>query len=226
MPLRRRTAPFDGPEWIFELKYDGFRALAVVHSGICQMVSRNGHPFASFQALAGSIGSALRSTTRSAVIDGEIVCLDATGHPRFNDLLFHRAEPCFLAFDLIATDGRDLRGVPLIRRKAILNQLLRGVSSSFGILAAGCIENSGVALFEQVCAMDLEGVVAKLKTGTYVAERERSTWFKVRNPRYSQILGREELFERDRHREPAPGWQACDLACVEAEALPAFEPEH
>jgi ATP-dependent DNA ligase len=51
MPLSRKPAPFDHPEWIFELKYDGFRALAVIQNGLCQLISRNGHPFNSFTEL-------------------------------------------------------------------------------------------------------------------------------------------------------------------------------
>jgi len=56
MPLSRRPLPFDDPEWVFELKYDGFRSLAVIEHGRCQLISRNGHQFASFSALAESLG--------------------------------------------------------------------------------------------------------------------------------------------------------------------------
>ena len=71
-----------------------------------------------------------------------------------------------------------------------------------------------MALFEQVCARDLEGIVAKHKSAPYVTEREQSTWFKILNREYSQKDGREELFERERHSEPVAGWHACDLACA------------
>src|SRR5689334_614218 len=74
MPLGRKPEPFDDPEWIYELKYDGFRALAVVEYGRCTLFSRNGRPFASFSELASRIGYALMP--RSVVLDGEIVCLD------------------------------------------------------------------------------------------------------------------------------------------------------
>ena len=62
-----------------------------------------------------------------------------------------------------------------------------------------------MALFEQVCARDLEGIVAKHKSAPYVTEREHSTWFKILNREYSQKDGREELFERERHSEPVAG---------------------
>ena len=74
MPLLKRPLPFDGPEWIFELKYDGFRALAVIEHGRAQLISRNGHPFASFADLGKQIAAALPNTR--AVIDGEICSLD------------------------------------------------------------------------------------------------------------------------------------------------------
>ena len=108
MPLLKRLLPFDGPEWIFELKYDGFRALAVIEHGRAQLLSRNGHPFASFSAFAESTSDSLPKAR--AVIDGEICSLDRRGRPQFKNLLFRRGNPpCFFAFDLLTCDGMDLR---------------------------------------------------------------------------------------------------------------------
>ena len=76
-----------------------------------------------------------------------------------------------------------------------------------------------MALFERVCELDLEGIVAQQKFGSYVAEREHSTWFKILNREYSQKDGREELFERERHQEPVAGWHVCVLACAELEQV-------
>ena len=113
MPLSRRALPFDHPEWIFELKYDGFRSLAVMQNGRTQLISRNGHPFNSFSELSKS----LMHSAGKTVLDGEIVCLDKRGRPQFRDLLFHRGEPCFYAFDLLMCDGKDLRSERLTDRK-------------------------------------------------------------------------------------------------------------
>ena len=77
------------------------------------------------------------------------------------------------------------------------------------------IEREGIALFKRVCEMDLEGIVAKHSLAPYTTER--TTWFKIKNRNYSQMQGREELFERDRHREPVAGWHSCALACAEVE---------
>ena len=72
-------------------------------------------------------------------------------------------------------------------------------------------------MFQCVCELDLEGIVAKQKFGAYVTEREHSTWFKILNREYSQKDGREELFERERHGEPVPGWHSCELARADFE---------
>jgi len=112
MPLGRKPLPFDDPAYLFELKYDGFRAFAVVEYGHCTLYSRNGHSFASFADLATRIGSALMP--RSLVMDGEIVCLDEHGHCQFSELLFRRGESRFIAFDLLHPSGKDRLGARVL----------------------------------------------------------------------------------------------------------------
>src|SRR3989441_405757 len=208
MPLLKRAAPFDHPNWIFELKYDGYRSLAIIENGRAQLLSRNGHSFASFSALAESISDSLPNVR--AVIDGEICSLDRRGKPQFKNLLFHRGNPpCFFAFDLLTCNGKDLRTERLLDRKQELRRLL--APSPDSPKYTEYIDGHGAALFQRVCELDLEGIVAKQKFGPYVTERERSTWFKILNREYSQKDGREELFERERHQEPVPGWHSCVL---------------
>jgi bifunctional non-homologous end joining protein LigD len=211
MPPSRKPAPFDHPEWIFELKYDGFRSLAIIDSGRCELISRNGHPYNSFTDLRKGLTLPYLGKT---VLDGEIVCLDKRGKPQFNDLLFHRGEPCFYAFDLLMADGNDLRTEGLTDRKHELRRLLSKVPES-RMKYVEHVEQHGKALFERVCKLDLEGIVAKHSRGPYVAAPQQTTWFKIKNRSYSQMQGREELFERERHKEPVAGWHSCDLACVE-----------
>jgi ATP-dependent DNA ligase len=122
MPLCRRPLPLDHPEWIFELKYDGFRSLAVIQNGRTELISRNGHPF-SFD-LRGGLHAG------KTVLDGEIVCVDEQGKPQFRNPLFHRGEPCFFAFDLLMSDGKDLRSRQLIDRKRELRRVLAGLTPS------------------------------------------------------------------------------------------------
>ena len=214
MPLLKRAAPFDDPNWIFELKYDGFRALTVIENGRAQLLSRNGHPFASFSALAESISDSL--PTAKAVIDGEICSLDRRGRPQFKNLLFRRGNPpCFFAFDLLTCDGMDLRTERLVDRKQELRRLLARAPADCPLKYTEYIDGSGIALFQRVRDLDLEGIVAKHKSGPYVTERENSTWFKIHNRGYSQMQGREELFERERHKEPVAGWHSCVVASEE-----------
>src|SRR5438876_745880 len=90
-----------------QLKYDGFRALAVIENSRAQLLSRNGHSFSSFSALAESISDSLPNAR--AVIDGEICSLDRRGRPQFRNLMFRRGNPpCFFAFDLLTCDRKDL----------------------------------------------------------------------------------------------------------------------
>src|SRR5207245_1140548 len=207
MPLLKWSAPFDDPDWIYELKMDGFRALAVIEHGRAQLLSRNGHPFASFSALAESISDSLPNVV--AVIDGEICSLDRRGRPQFKNLLFHRGNPpCFFSFDLL-TYGKDLRTERLLDRKQELRRLLAKIPATSPLKYTEYIDGCGKALFQRVCELDLEGVVAKQKSAPYVTEREHSTWFKILNRGYSQKDGREELFERERHSEPVAGWHSC-----------------
>ena len=98
------------------MKFDGFRALAYVDDGHCELVSRKGHTYKRFQDLAQGIATDLNAA--NAVLDGEIVCLDDQGRSQFYDLMFHRGKPYFYAFDLLYVDGVDLRELPLVERKA------------------------------------------------------------------------------------------------------------
>ena len=115
VPVGRKAKPFNDPEWIFELKYDGFRALAVVEYGGCTLFSRNGHAYRSFADPATKIGNVLMP--RSMVLDGEIVSIDDRGRCQFNDLLFKRGEPCFVALIFSIPVARMCGREPLLDRK-------------------------------------------------------------------------------------------------------------
>jgi len=221
MQLGKRFAPFSHPNWLFEVKYDGFRALAYIEDGRCRLKSRNGNIFRSFGQLADRVAAGL--PRRSLVLDGEIVCLDKDGRPQFRQLLFRRDQPCFAAFDLLYRDGIDLRLSPLYERKAALERIVRN-SDSHEILYVDHVEEQGAGLFDLACARDLEGIVAKQKFSPYMNADERH-WVKIRNRHYSQWAGREELFERERHREPVAGWHSCTLVVEASQNLLKSIPE-
>jgi bifunctional non-homologous end joining protein LigD len=108
------------------------------------------------------------------------LCLDQDGHSQFNRLMYRRGEPRFYAFDLLWLNGEDLRAWRLLDRKEALRDI---------------IPTKGEDLFRFTCKSDLEGVVAKWKRGAYM-QGDRTSWVKVKNRKYSQSVGREELFKK------------------------------
>jgi bifunctional non-homologous end joining protein LigD len=188
MPLARLHAPFDHADCIFEPKMDGFRALAYVQDGACRLVSRNRNTYKSFPELTTAIEGSLR--VRNAILDGEIVHLDAAGVPQFYDLMRRRRPQHFFAFDLVWMNGRDLRALPLIERKRLLRGIVRPQPAP--VLYVDHVAERGVALFEAICARDMEGVVAKLASAPYTPEA--TTWVKIKNRAYSHAEGRAEFF--------------------------------
>jgi bifunctional non-homologous end joining protein LigD len=191
MPLLRLAEPFDHPDWLFEVKHDGFRALAHIDGHHCDLVSRNGHTFKHWPHLCEELAHAVKA--HDAVIDGEIVCLDARGRSNFKSLLFRREWPYFYAFDLLAVDGEDLRDWPMSDRKRRLRQLIPAVPTR--LLYVDHVQERGRDFFEVACAHDLEGIVGKLASGRYHADGTSTNWCKIRNAGYTQMTARHELFE-------------------------------
>src|SRR6266542_3783538 len=127
MPLVRLDEPFDHRDWLFELKHDGFRALAHIDGHQCTLVSRRGAVFKQFPQLTVEIAHSLRAN--HAVIDGEIICLEPDGRSNFQKLLFRRDWPYFYAFDILAVDGEDPQNRPLLERKRWLRAIMPRIDS-------------------------------------------------------------------------------------------------
>ena len=195
MALFRRPDAFNHPDWIFEVKHDGFRGLAYVEAEHARLLSRRGNAYKSFSELGGWIGRHLK--VDSAVLDGEIVCLDADGRSQYNELIYRHADPYYYAFDILWLNGRDLRDLPLIKRKEVLREIVPAAPSR--ILFSDHVEEQGDQIFDFACRHDLEGIVAKWKHGSYLPNSNATTWIKIKNPVYSQIGGRDEKF--DLHQE-------------------------
>ena len=121
MPLLRVPDAFDHPDWLFELKHDGFRALAKIDGHQCTLVSRRRHVYRQFPQLQEEIAHAIRA--HAALLDDEIVYLASDGRSVFNRLLFRRDWPHFVAFDVLSIDGEDVRARPLLERKRRLRAL-------------------------------------------------------------------------------------------------------
>jgi bifunctional non-homologous end joining protein LigD len=191
--LKRRAEAFDNDAWLFDLKYDGFRALLEIDGADARIVSRNRNRFHHLNPLAAALANRLRVT--DAILDGAIICAD----PIFIEMLRGRHPVCFVAFNLLWVDADDLRPLPLVERKARRKRLLRRRSNHL-IAETLAIEGRGRALFAAVEQHDLEGIVAKRKCDPY---RRGVKWWKVLNRGYSQAEGRHELFNRERAMQPA-----------------------
>jgi bifunctional non-homologous end joining protein LigD len=184
----RRSGVLNHADWVYELKYDGFRALAYVGEGQCRLISRKGNQLKRLDDLCRSIPAEVKA--RDAVIDGEVVALSDSGMPTFYNLLKRRSRIVYFAFDLLWLNGEDLRELPLLERKKLLRSLIPRKSSCVGYVRS--VNRGAKRLFELVTANDLEGLVVKRKDGKY---RPQTKWFKVLNPGYSQRVGRDELLQ-------------------------------
>jgi bifunctional non-homologous end joining protein LigD len=193
MPLLRAPAPFDHPDWLFELKHDGFRALAIIEGHRCRLVSRQRHDFRQWPQLAEELAHAVR--VDHAVLDGEIVCLRRNGLSDFYALMFRRDSPFFYAFDALSIDGDDLRELPLLERKRRLARAMPQPDLQARVRYMDHVVGRGRDLFRLVCQKDAEGIVAKWMRGRYRADGATTSWLKVKNPRYSQAVGRHDFFE-------------------------------
>ena len=212
-PVRlNRGEPFSHPDWLFEIKWDGFRSIAKIEHGRCKLISRNQNEFKSFTSLNEAL---TEIKAESAVLDGEIVCLDDDGKTQFTDLLFRRGEPRFIAFDILSYEGQNLRYSPLIERKQRLRSIIHKRQNG-RLLYCDYVENDGIGLFRLACANDLEGIVAKPKFSPYLPEQ--ANWRKIRNRNYSQWAGRQNLFEQERESDPDMRlWESCS-ACLASDA--------
>ncbi|HEV7344026.1 MAG TPA: DNA ligase D [Devosia sp.] len=170
-------------DYLHEIKLDGYRTLAFVEQREARLITRGG---LDWTRRYGDLPAAFAALNcREAIIDGEIVVLDNQGISRFGMLQDALASGAgnklvFYAFDLLHLDGWDLRNVPLIKRKALLAQLLSGhVSPRSAIQFSDHVQGDGQPLLDQASALGLEGIVSKRPDARYIAGRS-STWLKVK----------------------------------------------
>lgn len=170
--------PFDRPGWLFEIKWDGYRIIAEVSSRV-RLYSRNG---LSFTGRYHPIASALEKLGHEAILDGEVVVVDEHGHPDFEALQNYRnrrpgGQLVYYVFDLLYLDGHDLRGLPLIRRKELLQSILPALP---GICFCEHVEGQGLAFFNAVSEMGLEGMLAKDGASAYREGKRSDCWLKIK----------------------------------------------
>jgi bifunctional non-homologous end joining protein LigD len=172
--VKRSRAPFDGDGWLFEIKHDGFRVLAVRDGGPTRLFTRNGYDISRRH---GHITERLNELPAERfVLDGELVVLDEDGRSNFAKLAHGRQGTHYYAFDLLLLDGEDLRGCALDRRKSVLEQLIAGCDP---VRYTDHIIGTGRAFFDAVKEAGLEGMVAKRRQSRYSGTLT-DDWLKIK----------------------------------------------
>ncbi len=162
---------FEGPEWIFEPKWDGYRVMATVQKRKTKLVTRNG---LSYTDKIPQIAQELSRLPVSCVLDGEVVALDERGRQSFQHLQEYfkdrKAKLVYEVFDLVYLDGHDIRNLPLVERKKLLKRLVQGMKHvSYTEHVAG----RGSGLLKQAQKTGAKGIMAKASNGAYPARHAR-----------------------------------------------------
>jgi bifunctional non-homologous end joining protein LigD len=170
--------PFDHPDWIFEVKWDGYRAIAEIRDGDVSLYSRN---LISLSERFLPVMYSLRKLRFDAVLDGEIVVVDDRGHPDFQMLQNYqksgRGHLIYYVFDLLHFRGHDLTGLPLLRRKKLLKEIL---PHSPEIKFSDHIPREGLLFFNVAKEKGLEGIIAKHAQSVYRIGRRSRRWLKLK----------------------------------------------
>jgi bifunctional non-homologous end joining protein LigD len=176
----------EGPEWLYEVKFDGYRALLMKTGDRIQLRSRNDKDLTLRYPSVSEAGT--RLAARQAVVDGEIVAVDAQGHPSFQALQHRSAHPgyaiVFYAFDLLHLDGEDLTGVPLERRRAQLPAVL----GDSGVLLSIELPGAPQDVIAAVRNLGLEGVIAKRRSSRYTPGDRHASWVKLKLDRQQEFV--------------------------------------
>ena len=174
-----------GAEWSYEVKWDGYRAQAVTNGPAVTLASRNLKNITRQFPDVARAAALVRA--KSAVLDGEIVALDADGRPSFQALHHAATEGLsivYYAFDLLHLNGRDLTRRPLDERRAALRQVIEGS----GVLLSDPLPGTPDQIAAAVRGLGLEGVVAKRRRSTYAAGRRSDAWVKVRFAKHQELV--------------------------------------
>jgi len=170
--------PFDHPDWIFEMKWDGYRAIAEIRDGDVSLYSRNQ---ISLNQKFSPITESLQKLGFEAVLDGEIVVVDDQGHPNFQMLQNYQKSRSghllYYVFDLLYFRGHDLTDLPLLRRKELLKKIL---PSATKIKFSDHVSKDGVLFFNVVKEKGLEGIIAKHSQSAYQMGKRSGQWLKVK----------------------------------------------
>jgi bifunctional non-homologous end joining protein LigD len=170
--------PFDHPDWLFEIKWDGYRAIAEVGASGIRLYSRTQQPF---NDRYPAVVEALQALDHEAVLDGEVVVLDDHGKADFQSLQNYpgtgQGHLVYYVFDILSLDGRNLRSLPLTDRKKILKDVLR---DSAHLKLSDAVRARGTKFLEAAAQQGLEGIMAKHAKSPYREGLRSEEWLKIK----------------------------------------------
>jgi len=180
--------PFDEPGWQYEIKWDGYRAVAMINKGKVNLLSRNNK---SFNEKFYPVVDALKKWDINAVIDGEVVVLNEKGISNFGSLQNWRSEAVgslfYYVFDIIWLNGSDLKALSLVKRREILKDILPNENI---IRLSENFETSAIEFLAATSKMGMEGIMAKKEDSVYVEGDRTREWLKIKsNKRHEVVIG-------------------------------------
>ncbi len=182
MKSRQAAALPEGPGWIFEIKFDGVRAIAIKDGKRVRLYSRKPRELTAEHP--DIVEEVQKIRAESVILDGEIIALDDQGRSSFQLLQNRgrdesvRSRIRYYAFDMLHLDGKDLTGLPLLQRKKALEKTLRGRSDKLRVSPA--LDGSPAAIWKEVGQLGLEGIMAKRADSIYEPDRRSASWLKVK----------------------------------------------
>ncbi|HMI80132.1 MAG TPA: non-homologous end-joining DNA ligase, partial [Ferruginibacter sp.] len=186
MLAKETDEPFDDKEWLYEIKWDGYRAIAEISKENIELYSRNGNSFKDRYPL---LVTNLQKIKHEVVLDGEIVVLNEEGYPDFQKIQHYEDNTNFpliyYVFDLLSLDNHALYDQPLIERKKLLKKLL---GKSPMVRFSDHVIGMGVEFFNASVQKNLEGIMAKKADSHYYPGKRTNEWFKIKNHKSADVL--------------------------------------
>ncbi len=186
--LASQTAKiFNDPEWIYEIKWDGYRIIAHIKEGKVELYSRNGNPYGGQYP---AIKKALEHLDQNVILDGEIVVVNEQGVPSFQALQHYDArttsgELRYYVFDMLYLNGHEMLSLPLTDRKSLIPEVIEGLDS---IYYCDHVEGMGKSFYTRAIDAGLEGVIAKKKDSVYNPGQRSADWLKIKAVQSEEAL--------------------------------------
>lgn len=186
MLAKEVSEPFDSEDWIFEVKWDGYRAVAEINEGAVKIYSRNGNDFS--QRYLRLVDN-LRSIKHNVILDGEIVVLNEKGFPDFQKMQHYEENTAFpliyYVFDLLFLNGKSTVELPLLERKKLLKEVVPVMEM---VRHSEHVAEKGISFFEASTDQDLEGMMAKKADSLYYPGKRTTDWLKVKNHKTAEVV--------------------------------------